>query len=393
MAMPTRNLDPASPEGIAKRVDSTITTLRQGASLSKDVKIELADLLEKMKPYVLQNTTSAPKCNSPESNTNEETTERINNLEKKIDELKASLALLTESLMNPKTWAQVASAAPPPQQQPNSAKREQLAEAKCERATIEVTLTAKDAPDETKNKIINCHPKEVTERCQEAINAMDLASKPKVIGINTLANNGLRLQFKTASEAQEVQKTSIDWAIAYEGLKPHKLKYGIVMHAIRTDAINLLEDHEDTIREWEAENEGLKIIKVTALRRKHTPTATRSLIVFTEDKEAANNVMKRGFIVDSLKHRKLQRYAPHLYINQCYKCYGFGHKAAKCNQKQKCGQCANEEHTTKDCSKTSPHQCVNCKGDHEAWHIECPARTTENTRLNTLRKESSHFFA
>ena len=118
MAMPTRNLDPASPEGIAKRVDSTITTLRQGASLSKDVKIELADLLEKMKPYVLQNTTSAPKCNSPESNTNEETTERINNLEKKIDELKASLALLTESLMNPKTWAQVASAVPPPQQQP-----------------------------------------------------------------------------------------------------------------------------------------------------------------------------------------------------------------------------------------------------------------------------------
>ena len=222
---------------------------------------------------------------------------------------------------------------------------------------------------------------------------MDLASKPKVIGINTLANNGLRLQFKTASEAQEVQKTSIDWAIAYEGLKPHKPKYGIVMHGIRTDAINLLEDHEDTIREWEAENEGLKIIKVTALRRKHTPTATRSLIVFTEDKEAANNVMKRGFIVDSLKHRKLQRYAPHLYINQCYKCYGFGHKAAKCNQKQKCGQCANEEHTTKDCSKTSPHQCVNCKGDHEAWHIECPACTTENTRLNTLRKESSHFFA
>src|SRR5437762_1638253 len=42
--MPTRNLDPESPEGIAKRVDSTIITLRQGSSLSKDGKNELADL-------------------------------------------------------------------------------------------------------------------------------------------------------------------------------------------------------------------------------------------------------------------------------------------------------------------------------------------------------------
>src|SRR5438046_617789 len=85
--MPTRNLDPESPEGIAKRVDSTITTLRQGSSLSKDGKNELADLLEKMKPF-LQNT-SAP--NSFESNINEQVVERINILEKKIDELTASL--------------------------------------------------------------------------------------------------------------------------------------------------------------------------------------------------------------------------------------------------------------------------------------------------------------
>ena len=119
--MPTRSQDPASPEGIVKRLDSTITTLRQGASLSKEAKLELASLLEEVKPY-LQNTTTA--SNSSEANPNDQATERFNNLEKKIDEANASIVSLTASLTNPKTWSQVVSAAPAPQQPPNPVKRE-----------------------------------------------------------------------------------------------------------------------------------------------------------------------------------------------------------------------------------------------------------------------------
>ena len=150
-AMPMRNPDPESPEGIAKRLDSTITTLRQGASLSKEAKNDLVALLEKMKPFILQ---KPPSPNLSESNINEQAVECINILEKKIDELTASLTTLAESLMSPKTWPQIASATPQ-SQQVNSVKCEQLAEAKRERAMIEVTLTAKDAPEETKAKIIN----------------------------------------------------------------------------------------------------------------------------------------------------------------------------------------------------------------------------------------------
>src|SRR5437764_226817 len=115
--MPTHNVDPASPEGIAKWLDSFITTLRQGTTLSKDTKTDFANLLKEVKPYVLQDTKSKP--NSPQVNTNDGIAERFNNLEKKIDELKASLT-------NSKTCAQVVSAAPPPQQQANSIKRDQL---------------------------------------------------------------------------------------------------------------------------------------------------------------------------------------------------------------------------------------------------------------------------
>ena len=109
------------------------------------------------------------------------------------------------------------SVAPLPQQQANSIKQDQLVETKYERATIEVTLIAKETTEEIKNMILNCHHKAVTAHFQQAINATDLASKPKVLGINTLANNGLCLQFKTASKAQEVQKTAIDWGVAYKG--------------------------------------------------------------------------------------------------------------------------------------------------------------------------------
>jgi len=69
-----------------------------------------------------------------------------------------------------------------------------------ERAKYEVTLTAAEALDETKKQLANLHPKEITEHCQRAIEAgltnETIESKPKLNGINKLAENKIRLQCK-----------------------------------------------------------------------------------------------------------------------------------------------------------------------------------------------------
>ena len=76
-----------------------------------------------------------------------------------------------------------------------------------------------------------------------------LPSAPKIVSINKLPRNTIRLQFKTTEQAEQARKASINWDIAYEGIKANKPIYGIVVHGVRTDAINLDNDHSDIIKE------------------------------------------------------------------------------------------------------------------------------------------------
>lgn len=80
---------------------------------------------------------------------------------------------------------------------------------------------------------------------------------------------------------------------------------------------------------------------------KRRPAAKRSLIVFTEDQETANRCLKFGFFIDNFKQR-LERYAPQLFITQCYKCHGFGHRATNCPKSHICGHCNHEDHPTSE---------------------------------------------
>src|SRR5205814_10341096 len=110
------------------------------------------------------------------------------------------------------------------------------------------------------------HPKEITARCQQAIDQAGLVSKPKVLGINPLRNEQIRLQFKTVEELRELQ--DVNWNEAYEGLKANKPKYGVVIHGVAKSAIDLKVNHNETIKEWEKDNEtkGITIAKVIPLR-------------------------------------------------------------------------------------------------------------------------------
>jgi len=77
-------------------------------------------------------------------------------------------------------------------------------------------------------------------------------------------------------EADEVRKATVNWNGAYKGIITYNRRYGIVVHGIKTNAIDLDSDHKDTVKEWESKNQerGIKIEQITTLGKKgkHRPT-------------------------------------------------------------------------------------------------------------------------
>ncbi|XP_052752746.1 uncharacterized protein LOC113520145 [Galleria mellonella] len=65
-------------------------------------------------------------------------------------------------------------------------------------------------------------------------------------------------------------------------------------------------------------------------------------------------------------------------LTQCYKCMGYNHRAAECNEQIRCGHCA-QEHDTRVCpNRNLTPQCCNCKKakrdlePHPAYSQDCP---------------------
>ena len=197
-----------------------------------------------------------------------------------------------------KTYAQIAAAATPTTTMPQKTppRQHQLTQVRKERAPYEVTLSARGANSATKDKLAKDSHKVITENLQRAIDMADLPIKPAIKSVNKMSKNTLRLYFKTPNDANLIRNTTIDWNIAYGGLGMHRPKYGIIVHGVPMEAINLSSDYTTTIQDWEEQNKGLKISNVAPLKRhpKHTPAANHSLIIFTHDRDAANKSLSQG---------------------------------------------------------------------------------------------------
>jgi hypothetical protein len=306
-------------------------------------------------------------------------------IEKGIKSIQATIAGGT------KTWAKVAAMAPHTRTQAESTRDSALRSTIKERSQYEVTLNAKDTPNNIKAKIAEEQPAAITAALQRLISdTIPGTVKPTINGIAKLANGNLKLQFITTEDAEKVRTTAIDWTVIYQGVKMHKPNYGIVVHGIPTDIIDLEANYSETAKLWSEQNQEINILRITPLRRKtrepRRPQKHHSIVVFTENKAAANHCIKFGFFVDRCRY-KTERYTPHLHLNQCFRCYGFGHKALTCKNRQRCGRCSNEGHNSNECNHPYP-TCANCKGEHESWQPRCPSKVKEQARLRDLENQT-----
>lgn len=65
----------------------------------------------------------------------------------------------------------------------------------------------------------------------------------------------LRLQFNTKEEARKAREIDAKWKHAYDGAEIHGPNYDVVVHGVRSDAINFDDGAlTETIKEMEEEN-------------------------------------------------------------------------------------------------------------------------------------------
>ena len=72
---------------------------------------------------------------------------------------------------------------------------------------------------------------------------------------------------------------------------------------------------------------------------------------------------------------------------RCFKCQRLGHGAKDCIAKQpSCSSCGTRGHTAATCQTTKRH-CINCKGEHSAAYLGCPA-IKSHTLANRIRAQN-----
>jgi hypothetical protein len=189
-------------------------------------------------------------------------------------------------------------------------------------------------------------------------------------------------------DAEEVEQY-MNWNAIAEGLKPHEGIHGVVVHGVPRH-IDITDPQ--MIESLEAIKHCIKpnaIARIIPLRRNPTKAENHSFVVFSKYPEELNIWIARGFSINYDIYRT-ERYTKRTQLTQCYNCYGYEHYAKVCQAKTCCGKCG-ESHETKNC-KSPTVKCCQCKGPHEAWHHECPARLMKRQALKELKQQLPYKF-
>ena len=317
----------------------------------------------------------------------------VANLETKYNDIEAKV------VETPKTYAEIMKSTSLKESkiEQQTQRRKQRETLRQERQKYGVTLNLKNT--KKPESILTMPAKDIAERCQQAINRLyvNTSDSPRIIGVSKLAQS-FRLQFETeeAIIVRKLNQTKDDiWNTAFEGLKIHVPMYGIVVHGIPIANLNpTTMDNTETIKQLEGEN-NMKpetIVKITPLRRRKNHDSVKlyhSIIVYMNNQHTANKSIINGFHVDYL-HYAAERFTPQYQITQCFNCCDYDHRAKECKRHSRCDKCG-EKHNIKECQSTIV-QCSQCKGSHEAWHSQCPARIAEKDRLEELMGNTSCLF-
>lgn len=357
-----------------------ISNSRQNNTVKEEIRDALKEAIDRV--AAIENDTPRPiEQPTPEA-------VRISNIEKDIKEIK--MAIQCVAMTKPRAWEQVAVAPHASTAEHINAqalehsRAERLEKQRKERAKTVVTISMRNASDDTKEQLENLEERELIQTLQDAAGL-------EIRGVRKVANNTLKIRCLTERDAELLR--NMDWKSALNGATAIKPTYGLVVHGVPKHCIDFERDKQEELKaQIEDSNCGrIKVEKVIPLRRRaRNPTATtQSIVILTECPNEADEGISGGINIEH-RHYAAEKYMPQCQIKQCFNCQGYGHKANTCTKEARCGKCG-KNHETKLCDNEAL-QCVHCMGAHAAWHYECPTRQHESERLEALRATLSPYF-
>jgi hypothetical protein len=113
----------------------------------------------------------------------------------------------------------------------------------------------------------------------------------------------------------------------------------------------------------------------------HEGAATWKVKAQCTSAEEKAGILRRGGIVIWHQRFRVVDYIGQPKVTRCYKCQGYNHIAASCENARKCSNCSGS-HETKECN-TAEKQCANCDGGHASSSFECPKLVSEIAKKET----------
>lgn len=209
----------------------------------------------------------------------------------------------------------------------------------------------------------------------------------KIVSSNQLKSGDLSIKTANSKEVEALQQFADDWVHRIGAQATVRIPtYGVIVHGIRTSTLDMekfeenraqiLQDNKPFIPQAEIKHIGW-------LTRDAPTKAASSIIIEFTKAEDANKIIDEGLVWQS-EVFQCERYERQCRLKQCYKCQKYGHIGTQCKAATACGYCA-QEHDTRDCPSKSGQdttkKCALCRGAHEAWNRQCPARKAETAKM------------
>jgi len=175
---------------------------------------------------------------------------------------------------------------------------------------------------------------------------------------------------KDAATAERLTKNGPQWATYLAGYAEVVTPtYGVIAMGIPVDTSNPQEQQEMKQILVGANPQllhGYEINHIGWLDKPKPGKETGSIIISFLSKAGANTALAAKVIAWEYNEKRTFRYSRACKVQQCFKCYEYGHTTRDCRNNEKCGCCA-EEHPTRECPTPNGRKtCALCKGPFPA---------------------------
>ena len=240
--------------------------------------------------------------------------------------------------------------------------------------------------DEAANKALEGKtPGEMTTMINGHIKSTDPTRKP-VRTARRLGSGDICIMASDEKEATALRESKKWMERLSSNARAVTKKYGILLHGVRTDALDTKE-LATAIKSIQNENAGTLSLDITWLgwfgMSKEGQTK-RSLIIELASPEEANRAIEEGIVIGSMLHGCCV-YNKQCRTGQCFECWQYGHVSILCPTRGRptCGKCGGKHHHD-DCKETTI-KCAVCKGPHVAWSKVCEAKKKDMARMIEAR--------